>query len=243
MLYARLNDAGDGFEPQRNLMTRTGHLDGGGSVAADANGHVYVAWHGLADKEGEAARKVWLARSDDDGKTFAPETSAAEIPALGACACCAVHAFVAADGTPRVLFRSATEMVHRDIYLLSFDPPQAKKLDEYRIGACVMSTASSAGEWIAFESKDRITLAKTDSPANGQAVGRDNPKHPALAVSGDKLLVAWTEKTAWNKGGTLAWELRNRDGETVASARVKDLPAWDYPAVVALPDGRFIVFY
>jgi hypothetical protein len=243
MLYARLNDAADGFEPQRNLMTKTGELDGGGSVAADAKGHVYVAWHGLAAKEGEAARKVWLARSNDDGKTFAPEVSAADIPALGACACCAVHAFVAADGSPRVLFRSATEMVHRDIYLLTFDPPVAKKLDEWRIGACVMSTASSAGEWVAFESKDHITLARDDGAAKGQALGQNNPKHPALASSGQKLLVAWTEKTAWNKGGTLAWELRDVEGNKIDSARVDNLPAWDYPAAVALPDGRFVIFY
>ena len=27
-------------------MTRTFHLDGGGTVAADPGGNVYVAWHG-----------------------------------------------------------------------------------------------------------------------------------------------------------------------------------------------------
>src|SRR6478752_3906905 len=48
MLYTRLNDAGDGFEPQRNLMTATTTLDGGGSVAADARGNVYVIWHAAA---------------------------------------------------------------------------------------------------------------------------------------------------------------------------------------------------
>src|SRR6266581_4116624 len=42
MLYARLNDAGDGFEPQRNLITSATGLDGGGSVAADDAGNVYV---------------------------------------------------------------------------------------------------------------------------------------------------------------------------------------------------------
>lgn len=35
MLHARLNDAGTAFEPQRNLMTSSFGLDGGGSVAAD----------------------------------------------------------------------------------------------------------------------------------------------------------------------------------------------------------------
>src|SRR5829696_6266975 len=45
MLYARLNDAGDAFEPQRNLITKASGLDGGGSIAADGKGNVVVGWH------------------------------------------------------------------------------------------------------------------------------------------------------------------------------------------------------
>ena len=52
MLYTRLNDQGTAFEPQRNLMLRTFGLDGGGTVAADAAGNVYV---GLARKKGSGA--------------------------------------------------------------------------------------------------------------------------------------------------------------------------------------------
>ncbi len=52
-------------------MTRTQGLDGGGSIAADAMGHVYVAWHGQArGSTGEANRRMWVARSKDDGATF-----------------------------------------------------------------------------------------------------------------------------------------------------------------------------
>src|SRR5438105_477663 len=75
MLYARLNDAGDAFEPQRNLITSATGLDGGGSVAADDAGNVYVGWHApTPGMKGEENRTVWLATSSDDGKTFAPET-------------------------------------------------------------------------------------------------------------------------------------------------------------------------
>src|SRR5712692_7179345 len=42
MLYTRLNDAGTAFEPQRNLIQTAYGLDGGGAVAADSAGHVYV---------------------------------------------------------------------------------------------------------------------------------------------------------------------------------------------------------
>ena len=40
MLYSRLNDARTAFEPERNLITRTFNLDGGGAVAADSRGNV-----------------------------------------------------------------------------------------------------------------------------------------------------------------------------------------------------------
>src|SRR5436190_23786311 len=63
MLYARLNDAGDAFDEQRNLMQHTDALDGGGSVAADAAGNVFVAWHAfkLGSTTSERDRQVWLA--------------------------------------------------------------------------------------------------------------------------------------------------------------------------------------
>ena len=45
MLYSRLDDAGTCFEPQRNIIQAHPGLDGGGSVAADPLGNVYVTWH------------------------------------------------------------------------------------------------------------------------------------------------------------------------------------------------------
>lgn len=68
MFYTRLTDGA--FEPERNLLTWTGGLDGGGSVAADDSGNVYVTWHGSApdNKQGEAGRAVFMAHSRDDGK-------------------------------------------------------------------------------------------------------------------------------------------------------------------------------
>ena len=42
MLYTRLNDAGTAFEPQRDLIRMARGLDGGGAVAADGVGNVYV---------------------------------------------------------------------------------------------------------------------------------------------------------------------------------------------------------
>src|SRR5262249_9235547 len=73
MMYARLNDAGTEFEPQRNLMTQTSILDGGGSLAADSKGNVYVAWHALGkdSAKGEDNRTLSVSMSRDAWKTFA----------------------------------------------------------------------------------------------------------------------------------------------------------------------------
>lgn len=119
LLYTRLNEAGTAFEPQRNLMQFTTMLDGGGSIGADPSGNVYVAWHaGNGKSEGEGNRRLWIARSKDEGKTFSREASAWSEP-TGACACCSTKAFADRKGTVFVLYRSAAAKVNRDIYLLS----------------------------------------------------------------------------------------------------------------------------
>jgi hypothetical protein len=120
MFYARLNDAGTAFEEQRDLMGDTSILDGGGTVAADDLGNVYVAWHALktGDERGEGNRRVWVARSTDEGKTFSKEAPAWAEP-TGVCPCCSMRAFADGNGSVYVLYRSANAGVNRDIYLLT----------------------------------------------------------------------------------------------------------------------------
>ncbi len=122
LFYARLNDAGTAFEEQRNLMGDTFGLDGGGTVAADGAGHVFVAWHALKKgaERGEGNRQVWVARSTDGGKTFSREVPAGA-KSTGVCACCSTRAFADSRGALYLLFRSATAGVHRDVYLLTSD--------------------------------------------------------------------------------------------------------------------------
>jgi len=121
MLYSRLNDAGTAFEPQRNLMRHTAMLDGGGTVAADDRGHVQVMWHAQEASltaGNEQARKIWTARSNDDGRTFAPEAPAFTEP-TGVCPCCSIKAFADRKGGWYVLYRIARDKTGRDMYLLT----------------------------------------------------------------------------------------------------------------------------
>ena len=108
MLYTRLSDNGTAFEPQRDVMTFTSGLDGGGSVAADNSGNVYVVWHGKTPdaSQSETERAVFVAVSTDEGKTFAREYQANPDP-TGACGCCGMKAFCDAGGSLYLLYREA----------------------------------------------------------------------------------------------------------------------------------------
>ena len=157
MLYARLNDAGTAFEPERNLITSAWGLNGGGALAADSQGNVYVFWHAppAGVSANEENRRVWMAKSSDEGKTFAPETIAFDSN-TGVCGCCGMHAFAGADGALRVLFRTVFETVHRDMYLLTSKDQgrsfQGANVSQWNIGACVMSSE-------AFAQTKGVTLA------------------------------------------------------------------------------------
>src|SRR5919198_1547161 len=120
---------------------------GGGSRAADQSGDVYAAWHGLASDgpSGEDHRRVWLSRSHDDGATFSAEESAWREP-TGACSCCGLRLFAGRSTGLLLLYRSATSVTQRDIYLLaSQDRGQSfrgSRVQEWTIGACPMTSMS-----------------------------------------------------------------------------------------------------
>ncbi|HZT37199.1 MAG TPA: sialidase family protein [Bryobacteraceae bacterium] len=256
MLYSRLNDTGTAFEPERNLMTRTFGLDGGGAVAADAAGNVYVAWHGKSPgaAAGEAGRQVWVAVSHDEGKTFAPEHPAWNQP-TGACACCGMAIFADSQGTVRALYRSATEGVHRDMYLLSSTDEgasfQARKLHEWEINACPMSSmelAEGGGQVAgAWETKGQVYFenltASSAAPVSGAGEGAGR-KHPRIAIgpNGETLMI-WTEGTGWQRGGSLAWQLYDASGRPVGEKGLASgVPAWSFGAVTPKPGGFLIIY-
>jgi len=261
MLYARLYDAGKAFEPQRNLMQTSDVLDGGGTVAVDEVGNVYVAWHALrrGGERGEGERQVWVVHSANDGKTFGPETAANPGP-TGACACCGMRAFADGKGTAYLLYRAATKGIHRDMYLLS-SVDQGKHFDSmllhpWTIDACPMSSAAFAegpgGVFAAWETNGQVYFARVEpnspregdvfaAPGNGQ--GR---KHPALAANArGEVILVWTEGIGWQRGGALAWQVYDKTGQpTGERGRLAGaIPAWGLASVVADKSGTFTIIY
>ena len=263
MLVARLADDGSGFEPQQNVITAHAGLDGGGSVAADGRGTVYVVWHGYGDiSTEEADRQVWMARSTDDGQTFLPEFAATTGKA-GVCACCGLKAAVDGGGKLAILYRTASENVHRDMVLLtapgalSKKPPihQSTLVQPWEIGHCVMSSAALTphgnGLVAAWETEEQIYFAVIDGScklgqpvsASGKAAKR---KHPAVAVNArGEVLLVWTESMGWEKGGAVAWQVYDAEQKPVAElkGRLEGVPVWSLVAAYAKADGSFVVVY
>jgi hypothetical protein len=260
MLYTRSDEARTAFEPQCNLMQRTFGLDGGGTVAADSAGNVYVGWHGRTAQaaEGEAGRAFWFARSRDDGATFAPEERALAGP-TGACACCGTRALADSRGIVYALYRAATANVDRDMILLTSRDHgahfESDPLQPWRVTTCPMSSEtlveSGSAVLAAWETKGQVFFSRIDSATlkpspPSSPPGTGNRKHPAVAANAQReTILVWTEDTGWQRGGSLAWRIFDGLGRaTRTMGRIDSgVPVWGLATVVARPDGGFTIIH
>jgi hypothetical protein len=262
MLYTRLNDAGTAFEPERDVMQFADGLDGGASVAADDFGNAYVVWHANPEHNGEAHRRVWMAHSSDVGETFTREVAVdQEIgqEPMGACGCCGMRAFTDDKGTLYILYRAATQQIHRDMILLvSRDHGKefvVERVAKWELNACPMSTdfISRAGSkvLIAWETAGQVFYAdvvlgtdRVSDPVAAPGAGSDR-KHPAVAGnSRGETLLAWTDGTAWQRGGSVEWQVFDQAGHpTDVKGTAPGVPVWSLVAAYARPDGGFTIIY
>lgn len=259
VLYTRMNDAGTAFEPERDVVHQATGLDAG-TVAADGAGHVYVVWHAeTPGMTGEASRRLWVARSADEGRTFAPARAVSDA-ALGACGCCGAAALAGAGDELFLLFRSAVEGTRRDTYLLTSrdagETYAAEKLHDWNIAMCPMSSYSLArgprGVLAAWETAGEVFWTRVDGDARprdvrepGPSQASPNRKHPVVAANArGETLLAWTEGTGWSKGGALAWQLFEADGTLMgAPGGAPGVPVWSLAAIAVRPDGAFVIIY
>jgi hypothetical protein len=242
--YTRTGTGGRGFEPERTMPAKMGDIDAP-ALAADADGFVYVGWHGhAADAAGkEDTRAVWMRISSDDGTTFAPEQTVWRQP-TGACGCCGLEFYASHAGGLFVLYRAALESIHRDMYLIEstdhgshFTGSAVQRWDVALFGAWETEGEVFAGP----VDRSRAAVPTRFSPPKGTRPR----KHPRLAVNRDgDVLMAWADGAGWEKGGELRYAVFDRAGTPlVGDTAVAPLPVWSFGAAIASPDGRLIVLY
>jgi hypothetical protein len=108
------------------------------------------------------------------------------------------------------------------------------------------------GVLAAWETQGQVKFArvepqslKVSAPVSAPGSG-PNRKHPVLAVNArGETLLAWTEGTGWNKGGTLAWQLYDSAGKPVGAVGRAEggIPTWGLAAAAAKPDGGFLLLH
>lgn len=251
LLHARLLPGTKEFSPQQNLLGDTTALDGGASIAANDKGHVSIVWHAApAGEMGEGARLVWARYSADDGRTFSAPTPLNSAQP-GVCACCSLRAHLAADDTLSVLYRAATAPNARGMTLITQKAGRTTltKLDDWRIAACPMSSASflptAQTVRAAWENDGQIiTRLMGDPAASALKIGPKNAKHPALAQNTKgQTLITSVIGSGWSKAGSLHWEVLDAQGRATGSGEGEKLPVWSFAAAYANPDGSFVILH
>ena len=176
----------------------------------------------------------------------------------GACGCCGLETLVDSKARLQILYRAAGAMIHRDAMWMTIGSqgaPAPVRLQSWELPACPMTTFPRWPSRRTASSRPRETrqqiysaVLKPDSgevstitPVEGSAIR----KHPSVAINaaGDRL-IAWTEGTAWARAGTVAWELRDRSGVTLAAkANAGTVPVWGLVSALVRKDGSFLILH
>jgi hypothetical protein len=245
-----------------NIITSHPGIDAGAAITFAPNKTFYAVWHAPENPKDdkESSRKIWVARSTQGRYEKFDKIASDTAPrGRGVCACCALAALATNDHL-YVLYRCATDQVHRDIHLLTFDDDltctEDETLNTLTANKCIMSTASFAQSkehvYAAYESDKNVFIHRLHSPSvNNDSITipipdkGDNRKHPALSINKDNvILLTWTEGTGFNKGGSIAWQLFSADLKPLTQIdHAPNLPANSIPASFSKPDCSFVILY
>ena len=261
--YARSDTNRTAFEPQRQIVdTNLEGIDAGADIATFEN-KVAIVW-AAGDLRYEDQRNIYMRQSTDFGETFGNEIALGD-RSLGACACCGLTANYNQTGDIVVAYRSAINGTGRHMQVLTATvdanksvEPSYLPLDDSRnwdLAACPVTTNDivedyEGNSWLIFENQSRI--AKMNFADGGlseyisEQPSQTREKHPAMAFNRDgNLLIAWGEGAGFFNGGALRWALFDDEGKHVPGSEMADVEVTDRssPAVLAKPDGNFLILY
>ena len=228
--FARSIDAGNTFEPAINLNSGAGEQPIGRafeSIVVDARGRVFVAWIDERNKKAnDRSAEIWLAISEDGGKTFSADRRIVS----NVCECCRTALAVDSTGKIYLSYRTvpSTGPMLRDIAVARSDDggktfkPTIVNRDGWELNACPI-----AGATMTIDAADRVHVVwftqTADAPRLYIASSADHgssfskptvfdttqklAKHAhAVAISGDRVLIAWDDL---NGGSFVKWGVFN----------------------------------
>ena len=252
VLYSR--GTARGFTPPIELSGKAAGIDGGGAIAADGKGGVWVFWHASAGARQDAERAGFFRFSGDDGASFGAEHRALTWEA-GACSCCQMAAVWNGGGEALALIRIAEGNTARDQVLAwcsaTVSVATGSRLSAWKTPVCPMSTASAVRvgnrQWVAWETEGQVSWSRIEGEVVGPRIDAPGAatqrKHPSLAVDAQgRVCLAWVEGSGWNRAGVLRWQLWNTEGKALGA--IGDggrLPVWGLGAVVARQGGGFAI--
>jgi len=111
---------------------------------------------------------------------------------------------------------------------------------------------SAGGVLAAWETQGQVyytqidpTTGKRSQPIPAPGAAKDR-KHPSVSANGvGEVILAWTERSGWEKAGSLVWQVFDPAGHPTGElGRVEGgIPVWSMAAVVPRPDGGFTVIH
>jgi hypothetical protein len=260
--YTRSTDGGKTFEPERELQDPKYGLDNI-ALAADDAGNVIVLWTGgfpgaPKDAQSDTAAPIVLARSTDNGKTFAKNELLKSNHAASsfACGCCRLEAVLGGDGNLYVGFRGGykglrdpwllvgkkTEndfkcvLVHEDTWRTGC-PMQGPPVRLDAKGRVLYSWMCRGRAFWTFSEDGKSFHEPIPVPDKGMSQG--NHWHPTIVANakGEVLFV-------WAQANEIRWALYNPDGTWTEQRGVAGKQADNNkPTAVAGPDGHFYVVW
>ncbi|MBK9386208.1 MAG: exo-alpha-sialidase [Planctomycetes bacterium] len=239
-LYARRStDGGASWSSPVQVNGGAGSAaEGLHAMAAHGDG-VVIVW---LDPRGEPqGMKLFAARSEDGGKSFAKDVPIYTSPSKSICECCHPSIALGADGTTRVLWRNQIDG-HRDMFVGTLGPKENQLVavepcgtKRWKLPACPMDgggLALGASELPISVWRRESLIYATHGATRELLLGEG--KNAAVAARGSHALVVWE-----NDGILACASLDSPSAER--SIVLRALGAGAYASVAALPEDSFLV--
>lgn len=256
--FIRSLDGGQTFDPPRTVHVNrdiiTHRYD---SLVVDPQGQIFIAWIDNRDAKAKRARKqaytgaaIYYTVSTDRGASFAGDFKVAD----HSCECCRIALALAPGGKVTAMWRHVFAPNVRDHAMTVLTPtgavaaPERATFDDWRIDACPHHGPALAfgangtrhQAWFGVKGEEGGVYYASAAPGAplGQPVklGSDQAAHPALAVAGANIAVAWRQ---FDGKATAILARTSRDGGANWEERelARTAQASDYPHLLSTANG------